>query len=90
MTEGKLRLDGFEDIRNVSLEGCITSLFQLDASRTLFLQISDNLPDSRYKELGLYVTEYLENISAMSQLFVCVLHDTFHQDSFLADQRNTY
>ena len=37
LTEGKRSLDSFKDVRNiinVSLEGCITFLVQLDASRT--------------------------------------------------------
>ena len=51
---------------------------------------SDHLPNSWYKELELYVAEYLENISAMSKLYVGVLHNAFCQDGFLANQWNTY
>ena len=77
-------LKSFEDIRHISLEGCVTLLVQLDTTRAGFLQIGDHVPDSR-GELGLNVAEGLENISAMTQFNVSVLHNALCQNSFLAD-----
>ena len=71
---------------HISLKGCVTLLVQLDTTRARFLQIGDQLPDSRDEELGLDVAEGLENISAMTQFDMCVLHNALCcQSSFLAD-----
>ena len=78
-------LKSFEDIRHISLEGCVTLLVQLDKTTARFLQISNHLPDSRNEELGLDVAEGLQNISAMTQFDVCILHNALCQNSFLAD-----
>ena len=83
---GERRLDSLEDIRYVSLEGCETLLVQFDATRAGFLQIGDHLPDFRDEELGLDVAEDLEDVPAMTHLDVCILHDAFCQDGFLANQ----
>ena len=83
---GERRLEGLEDVRYISLEGCETLLVQFDAARAGFLQIGDHLPDSRDEELGLDVAEDLEYGPAMTHFYVCVLHDTFCQDGFLANQ----
>ena len=51
--------------------------------------IGDHLEDSRDEELGFDVAEGLEDVSTMSQFDVCILHNTFCQDGFLADQGNS-
>ena len=72
-------MNSFEDIRYVSLEGCVTLLVWLDATRARFFQIGEHLPDSRDEELGLDVTEDLEDISAMTHFDMWVLHNAFCQ-----------
>ena len=47
------------------------------------------LEDSVYEEFGLYVAEGLEDVSAMSHFRMCIPHNTFGQDGFLADQRDS-
>ena len=85
LTEEERRLNSFEDIQYVSLEGCVTLLVPLDTTRARFFQIGDYIPDSRDEELGLDVTEDLENVSAMTHFNMSVLHNAFCQNGFLAD-----
>ena len=74
---GEMRLNGLEDVRYI---------VQFDAARAGFLQTGDHLPDSREEELGLDVAEDLEDVPTMTHFDVCVLHDTFFRDGFLANQ----
>ena len=48
-----------------------------------------HLVDSRDEELGLDVAEGLEDVPTMTQFDVCILHNTFCQYGFLADQGNS-
>ena len=63
---GKRRLDGFEDVGNISLESCKAFLNQFEAGRAIFLQISDKFPNSSDVEFSKDVTENLENISPVT------------------------
>ena len=55
LTIGEGRLDGFEDIRDISLECREGFLVELDAPRARFFQVGDHFPDTWYEELCLYV-----------------------------------
>ena len=54
-----------------------------------YFHVCDHLADSMDEELGLYVAEGLEGVLAMSHFRMCVPHNTFGQDGFLADQRDS-
>ena len=86
---GKQRLDGLEDVRNISLESCGAFLYQFKTSRARFLQISDEFPNSSDVEFSEDVTENHENISPVTQSNMCVLYNTSCVNGLPADERNS-
>ena len=89
LAERERRLHGFQNVRDVSLESSKTAFVQSDATRTPFFYVRDHFPDSGNEELRLDVAEDLKNIPAVTQLGMCVRHNTLSQDRLLADQGNT-
>ena len=85
---GERRLDGFEDVRDISFKCCEWNLVQLDTSRARFLQSSDHFTNFRDEEIGLNVSKYLKDIPTVTQISVSIVQDAFGKNSLLADKRN--
>jgi len=77
LTVGERRLDGFEDIRDVSLKCSEWNLVQFDASRARFLQSCDHLSNTRNEEVGLNVSKHMEDISTVAQISMSIIQDAF-------------
>ena len=77
LTVGERRLNGFEDVRDVSLKCSEWNLVQFDASRARFLQSCDHLSNTRNEEVGLNVGEHMENISTVTQISMSIVQDAF-------------
>ena len=60
------RLDGLEDVRDIGLECRERLVVEFDASRARLLQISNYFPDTRNKEVCLYVRDDLEDVLTMA------------------------
>ena len=66
LTVSEGRLDGLEDVRDISLVCRERFVVEFDAPRARLLQIWDHFPDARNKETGLYVRDGMEDVSTMA------------------------